>query len=116
VPSRKRILINAISLTQQGGGRSYVRNLLRELNADDRGFDFAILAAPEGLTTDEAGLYFEQDDAAGLAARVDEMLAETEATARRVELGRECAAAFTWEASTNQLCAVFNRALDRTQT
>lgn len=49
------MLINAISLTQQGGGRSYVRNLLRELDLDDRGLDFAILAVPDAITRDEAG-------------------------------------------------------------
>lgn len=52
---RPRILINAISLTQQGGGRSYVRNLLRELDADDRGLDFAILCVRDAITPDEAG-------------------------------------------------------------
>jgi hypothetical protein len=34
-----RILVNALSMSQ-GGGRSYVINLLRELRKDDRGFRF----------------------------------------------------------------------------
>jgi len=52
---RPRILINAMSLTQQGGGRSYVRNLLRELDGDDRGLDFAILCARGAVAPEEAG-------------------------------------------------------------
>ena len=55
VPRRPRILINAISLGHHGGGRSYVRNLLRELNRDDRGFEFAVLSAPGALSREEAG-------------------------------------------------------------
>lgn len=39
-----RILINALSLTQAGGGRSYLVNLLRELDRDPRGFEFTLLA------------------------------------------------------------------------
>jgi glycosyltransferase involved in cell wall biosynthesis len=38
-----RILINALSLTQGGGGHSYLVNLLRELDLDGRGFDFTVL-------------------------------------------------------------------------
>ena len=52
-----RILVNALSVSQ-GGGRSYVVNLLRELRRDDRGFRFTLLATPEQL----AGL-----DATGVA-------------------------------------------------
>jgi len=37
-----RILINALSLTQGGGGRSYLVNVLRELERDPRGFDFTV--------------------------------------------------------------------------
>jgi len=37
-----RILINALSLTQGGGGRSYLVNVLRELERDARGFDFTV--------------------------------------------------------------------------
>ena len=45
---RPRVLINALSLSD-GGGRSYVTNLLRELSRDDRGFRFRVLALPGGL-------------------------------------------------------------------
>lgn len=41
--ARRRVLINALSMSD-GGGRSYVINLLRELGRDDRGFDFTLLA------------------------------------------------------------------------
>lgn len=41
--SRKEILINALSLVPGGGSRSYVVNLLRELERDDRGFSFTLL-------------------------------------------------------------------------
>jgi glycosyltransferase involved in cell wall biosynthesis len=47
MPAR-RILVNALSMSQ-GGGRSYVVNLLRELRRDDRGFRFTLLASPEQL-------------------------------------------------------------------
>jgi glycosyltransferase involved in cell wall biosynthesis len=40
-----RILINALSLTQGGGGRSYLVNVLHELERDTRGFDFTVLLA-----------------------------------------------------------------------
>jgi len=43
-----RILVNALSMSQ-GGGRSYVVNLLRELRRDDRGFRFTLLGTPEQL-------------------------------------------------------------------
>jgi glycosyltransferase involved in cell wall biosynthesis len=39
-----RVLVNALSMSQ-GGGRSYVVNLLRELRRDDRGFHFTLLAS-----------------------------------------------------------------------
>jgi glycosyltransferase involved in cell wall biosynthesis len=45
---RPRILVNALSMSQ-GGGRSYVVNLLRELRRDDRGFRFTLLATPDQL-------------------------------------------------------------------
>jgi glycosyltransferase involved in cell wall biosynthesis len=44
----RRILVNALSMSQ-GGGRSYVVNLLRELRRDDRGFRFTLLATAEQL-------------------------------------------------------------------
>ena len=37
-----RVLINALSLTQGGGGRSYLVNVLHELERDTRGFDFTV--------------------------------------------------------------------------
>jgi glycosyltransferase involved in cell wall biosynthesis len=45
---KPRILVNALSMSQ-GGGRSYVVNLLRELRRDDRGFRFSLLATPDQL-------------------------------------------------------------------
>jgi glycosyltransferase involved in cell wall biosynthesis len=52
----RRILVNALSMSQ-GGGRSYVVNLLRELGKDDRGFRFTLLASPEQLEgLDTAGV------------------------------------------------------------
>jgi len=53
---RPRILVNALSLAQ-GGGRSFVTNLLRELARDDRGLHFTLLAqagALEGMDTSGA--------------------------------------------------------------
>jgi glycosyltransferase involved in cell wall biosynthesis len=41
---RRRVLIDALSLTQGGGSRSYLVNLLRELGHDSRGFAFTVLA------------------------------------------------------------------------
>ena len=46
----RRVLINALSLTQ-GGGRSYVTNVLRELERDDRGFRFTVLVSPGQLNS-----------------------------------------------------------------
>jgi glycosyltransferase involved in cell wall biosynthesis len=51
---RRRILVNTLSLTH-GGGRSYVVNLLRELNRDSRGFDFTVLTASQQLSAAELG-------------------------------------------------------------
>jgi glycosyltransferase involved in cell wall biosynthesis len=53
VPVR-RILVNALSLTQAGGGRSYLLNVLRELDRDPRGFEFTVLANPTQLSPAEA--------------------------------------------------------------
>jgi glycosyltransferase involved in cell wall biosynthesis len=50
---RPRVLINTLSLTH-GGGRSYVVNLLRELDRDPRGFDFSVLAASGQLSAHES--------------------------------------------------------------
>jgi glycosyltransferase involved in cell wall biosynthesis len=49
-----RVLINALSLSH-GGGRTYVRNLLRELDRDRRGLEFAILVVAGRLPADAAG-------------------------------------------------------------
>ena len=51
---RPRVLINTLSLTH-GGGRSYVVNLLRELDRDPRGLDFSVLAASGQLCAAETG-------------------------------------------------------------
>jgi glycosyltransferase involved in cell wall biosynthesis len=52
---RRRILIDALSLGQGGGGRSYLLNLLRELGSDCRGFDFTVLGDPQQLPVTEGG-------------------------------------------------------------
>lgn len=52
---RPRILINALSLSQGGGGHSYLVNLLRELERDSRGLDFTVLSASEALAARENG-------------------------------------------------------------
>jgi glycosyltransferase involved in cell wall biosynthesis len=49
---RPRVLIHALSLGL-GGGRSYIRNVLRELARDPRGMEFAVLAAEEQLGPEE---------------------------------------------------------------
>jgi glycosyltransferase involved in cell wall biosynthesis len=41
--TKRRILINALS-AWEGGSRTYLQNVLRELDRDDRGFRFAVLA------------------------------------------------------------------------
>ncbi len=50
----RRVLINALTVID-GGGRSYIVNLLRELNADSRGFRFTVLAASGRVSADDAG-------------------------------------------------------------
>ncbi len=52
--ARSRVLINALSLTRGGGGRSYLLNLLRELDRDSRGFDFTVLVGSGQLSDAEA--------------------------------------------------------------
>jgi glycosyltransferase involved in cell wall biosynthesis len=50
--------VNAVSMSD-GGGRSYVTNLLREFAKDDRGFDFTFLCLPrqlDGLDTSGVAL------------------------------------------------------------
>ncbi len=51
---RPRVLVNTLSLTH-GGGRSYVVNLLREIERDPRGFEFSVLAASGQLSAAETG-------------------------------------------------------------
>jgi glycosyltransferase involved in cell wall biosynthesis len=51
---RRRVLVNTLSLTH-GGGRSYVVNLLRELDRDPRGFEFSVLTASGQLSAAETG-------------------------------------------------------------
>lgn len=48
--TRPRILINALSLTREGGGLSYLLNLLRELERDSRGLEFTVLSASDDLS------------------------------------------------------------------
>lgn len=52
---RRRILVNALSLTEGGGGRSYLLNVLRELERDPRGFDFTVLVGSGQLSPEDAG-------------------------------------------------------------
>lgn len=52
---RSRILINTLSLTQGGGGRSYLVNVLRELARDPRDLAFAVLADAAQLSPEDAG-------------------------------------------------------------
>jgi glycosyltransferase involved in cell wall biosynthesis len=52
--SKRRILLNALSLGEGGGGRSYLVNVLRELDRDSRGFEFTVLADAKHLSPAEA--------------------------------------------------------------
>ncbi len=52
---RPKILINTLSLAQGGGGRSYLVNVLRELDRDARGFDVSVLADPTQLSPEDVG-------------------------------------------------------------
>jgi glycosyltransferase involved in cell wall biosynthesis len=52
---RQRILIDALSLTQGGGGHSYLVNLLREFGRDSRGLNFTVLADSEALAAAVTG-------------------------------------------------------------
>lgn len=52
--SQASVLINALTVID-GGGRSYITNLLRELDADPRGFRFTVLAAEGQLTERDTG-------------------------------------------------------------
>ncbi|MGH7288004.1 MAG: glycosyltransferase family 4 protein [Myxococcota bacterium] len=67
-----RILVNALSMSE-GGGRSYVVNLLREIRRDDRGFRFTLLASPEqldGLDTSAVEVHALRLPARGRALRL----------------------------------------------
>lgn len=48
----RRVLINALSVGE-GGGRTYIANVLRELSRDNRGFLFSLVAAEGALSAQE---------------------------------------------------------------
>jgi glycosyltransferase involved in cell wall biosynthesis len=50
---RPSVLINSLSLGQGGGGRSYIVNVLRELDRDARDLHIAVLADPAQLPVDD---------------------------------------------------------------
>jgi len=52
---RRQVLINALSLTAGGGGRSYLLNVLRELDRDSRGLEFTVLGDPGELSAMPCG-------------------------------------------------------------
>lgn len=54
---KPHVLINATALSETGGGRSYSLNLLRELNEDDRGFDFTIVTVKGRLGPEAIGRF-----------------------------------------------------------
>ncbi len=51
----RRILIDALSLTPDGGGRSYLVNVIRELERDSRGFEITVLASSPHLLAAGSG-------------------------------------------------------------
>lgn len=57
-------------------------------------------------------LFFPPDDEVRLAECVDQLEAEPEAMKHRVKLGQERATEFTWKRSIDELCRVFERALE----
>lgn len=59
----------------------------------------------------EAALYFQADDPEDLARRIENLLGDPQATARRVGLGLERARRFSWRRSVDRLCAVFEEVL-----
>lgn len=61
----------------------------------------------------DAALFFAPDDPEGLARRVEEVMADPDAAAARVERGRARAREFTWKRSVDSLCAVFDEVLGR---
>jgi glycosyltransferase involved in cell wall biosynthesis len=60
----------------------------------------------------DAAVYFPADDPAALARALDAVRADPEARARRIDLGLERAAQFTWKRSTDRLCEVLREVLD----
>lgn len=59
----------------------------------------------------DAALYFPPQDPVALAHCVDDLLADSDGTRRRVERGRERAAEYSWKLSVDRLCAVFDQVL-----
>jgi glycosyltransferase involved in cell wall biosynthesis len=59
----------------------------------------------------EAALYFPPAEPAALAAAIGALQRDTEATRRRVALGRARAAELTWERCVDRLCAIFREVL-----
>jgi glycosyltransferase involved in cell wall biosynthesis len=59
----------------------------------------------------DAALYFPPDDPVRLASLVDGLQADPAAARERVERGRARAREFTWSASVDRLCALFEEVL-----
>ena len=59
-----------------------------------------------------AALFFPPDDAVALATAVDVVLSDSGRKEELVEQGRDQAASYSWESSTNDLCAVFREILE----
>ncbi len=62
---------------------------------------------------EDVALFFPPDDPVALARAVDQLTLDPKATAERVDRGRQRARTFSWERSTDTLCAVFEEVLDR---
>jgi glycosyltransferase involved in cell wall biosynthesis len=60
----------------------------------------------------DVAVYFDPLDPKAFAGCVDRLGAEPEATRERVEQGRRRAAGFSWAASVDALCRVFDEVLD----
>lgn len=60
---------------------------------------------------EDIALFFRPDDPLTLAQAVDRLLADPTATQERVSLGRARADSYSWRASTDTLCAVFEELL-----
>jgi len=59
----------------------------------------------------DVALFFPPDDPAALARSIDSLLADPASTAERVSRGRGRAASYSWQNSTDTLCAVFEEVL-----